>query len=195
MKKLIFLKCCMVLMIGGLFLFQGCETEGESYTTGVRYVQRIEEKVPFPDPTGPPPDLTNPHTYTILDLEGPGSFISAQAWKKGGDEDDSYVILEIDGRVVVEFSFIRGKVLGFTQGNPFGIASFDTPISADNVCVVTMAFSTPLYFEESLKVHIRVTEPGVKKLVAEVIFGGNEILDALDIRPPGPGTDPGGELP
>jgi hypothetical protein len=179
----------IVLLIGLSFVWQGCIPEVQ-YTEdrGLKWPKRTERKVE--SSTGTYLQINEYHP--IIKLYGPGSFISAQAWKQGGTTDKSFVKLYIDGETVVEFSFQRGELLGFRQGNPFGITSFPAAGHPDDVDVMTMAFSTPLFYKDSLEISVFVRDTGITKIVAEVIYASeNKYGD----RPPGEKTDPGGEIP
>ena len=98
-----------------------------------------------------------------------GSFLSAQISKLDGKDDDTTVLLGLDGRIVVEMSFKKAKILGLEkQGNPFGIVFHK---GKQKIKTLTIGFCTPLYFELKLQLFVKVAEPNVSKIEGTVIWG------------------------
>ena len=133
MLKYTLLKSIIIIITACLLFFQGCATTN----IGLKNAQRFENVIELYN-NDPLPEKE----YKIIEIVGSGSFISGQVWKQGGNLDSSYVILQLDENRVVEFSFIRGKVLGFEQGNPFGISGFASPnYSSDYTTILTIKLS------------------------------------------------------
>lgn len=109
----------------------------------------------------------NGKTYELVKLKGPGLFLGAEMVKQGGNSGLTFVILEIDGRNVVNASYAAVKNWGLTQQNPFGLVLLD----AGSIENVTMGFPSPLRFAKSLKLSATVSETGVAQIVANVIHG------------------------
>ncbi|WP_089942752.1 hypothetical protein [Candidatus Entotheonella palauensis] len=142
-----------------LFLFailQGCVMN--TYTKGVREPERTEG-LQAPAPQG---------QYQPVTLQGPGTFISAEIVKQGGNNDLSFIILDIDGRNVVNLSVAEAKNTKLTQDNPYGLALIS---STGNIKTFTIGFSTPLSYESSLTLSVDVQEDGVDQILANVIHG------------------------
>jgi hypothetical protein len=105
--------------------------------------------------------------HVLVDLEGPGVFLGAQVTKQGGPTGITFVILDIDGRNVTNYSFAAAKNAGLTQQNPYGLVYLDSgPLET-----VTVGFSSPLRFESSLQLKVTVREPDVVQILANVIHG------------------------
>jgi hypothetical protein len=138
---------------------QGGRRRGEC-TIGVCDPQRTQG-LQAPAPEG---------EYALVNLDGPGTFVAAAVSKQGGTGDITFVILDIDGRNVVNISYAATKNLGLTQQNPFGLVLLETPGTA-TVKNLTIGFPTPLRFEESLRLSVLVKESGVLQVLANVIHG------------------------
>jgi hypothetical protein len=107
----------------------------------------------------------------LVDLDGPGTFVAAEVTKQGGAAGDiTFVILDIDGRNVVNVSYAAARNFGLLQQNPFGLVLLETPQTA-TIKNLTIGFPTPLRYEESLKLSVVVREPGVVQVLANVIHG------------------------
>ena len=106
-------------------------------------------------------------TYVLVNLVGPGVFLAAAVSKQGGANNLTFVILDIDGRNVTNISFAAVGNLGLTQHNPFGL----TLVQSALVKTLTIGFPTPLRFERSLRLSVRVNEPNVVQILANVIHG------------------------
>jgi hypothetical protein len=106
-------------------------------------------------------------THVLVNLEGPGVFLAAAVSKQGGTNDLTFVILDIDGRNVTNLSYAAAANLGFTQHNPYGLALMQT----GPVKTLTVGFPAPLRFERSLKLSVKVSEPSVVQILANVIHG------------------------
>lgn len=108
-----------------------------------------------------------PGTYVLVNIEGPGVFLASAVSKQGGSTGLTFVILDIDGRNVTNISFAAAGNVGLTQHNPFGLAVLQSPL----VKTLTVGFPTPLRFERSLRLSVKVNEPGVVQVLANVIHG------------------------
>jgi hypothetical protein len=108
--------------------------------------------------------------YALVNLDGPGTFVAAQVTKQGGDGDITFVILDIDGRNVVNISYAAMRNSGLTQHNPFGLVLLETPGTA-TIKNLTIGFPAPLRFEEGLRLSVEVRELGVVQVLANVIHG------------------------
>ena len=108
--------------------------------------------------------------HVLVNLDGPGTFVSAEVTKQGGAGDITFVILDIDGRNVVNISYAAARNIGLLQQNPFGLVLLETPQTA-TIKNLTIGFPTPLRYEESLRLTVVVREPGVVQVLANVIHG------------------------
>ena len=106
-------------------------------------------------------------TYSLVNLTGPGLFLSANVSKQGGPTDLTFVILEIDGRNVVNLSFAAARNWGLTQANPYGIQY----LSGAGVESFSIGWPSPLVYKKSLKLSVTVNEPNVVQIVANVVSG------------------------
>jgi len=104
----------------------------------------------------------------LVDLQGPGVFLGAAVSKQGGTNNLTFVILDIDGANVTNLSFAAAGNLGLIQQNPFGVVLLQSPV----LRTFTVGFPTPLRFERNLRLSVRVNEPGVVQILANVIHGG-----------------------
>ncbi len=105
--------------------------------------------------------------HMLVDLRGPGVFLGAQVTKQGGPSGITFVILDIDGRNVTNYSFAAAKNAGLTRQNPYGLVYLDSgPLET-----VTVGFASPLRFESSLQLKVTVREPDVVQILANVIHG------------------------
>ena len=139
-----------------LVVLQGCAAS--TYTRGVREPERTQG-LEAPAPQG---------QHQLVALQGPGTFISAEIVKQGGNTDLSFIILDIDGRNVVNLSVAAAKNTRLTQNNPYGLVLVS---STGNIKTFTIGFSTPLYYESSLTLSVDVQEDGVEQILANVIHG------------------------
>lgn len=113
--------------------------------------------------------VTNPANNTtkeLVKLKGPGLFISAELVKQGGNSDLTFVILEIDGKNVVNVSIAALFNQGLTSHNSYGIAVFRSAAALETV---TIGFPVPLTFRKSLSLKATINEPGVVQILANVI--------------------------
>jgi len=106
-------------------------------------------------------------TYVLVDLQGPGVFLGAAISKQGGTTDLTFVILDIDGRNVTNTSYAGVRNQGLTQHNPFGLVFLQSAL----VKTLTVGFPTPLRFDRSLRLSVKVSEPTVLQILANVISG------------------------
>jgi len=104
----------------------------------------------------------------LVDLEGPGVFLGAAVSKQGGANNLTFVILDIDGRNVTNLSFAAAGNLGLTQQNPFGVVLVQSAL----VKTFTVGFPAPLRFARSLRLSVKVNEPNVVQVLANVVHGG-----------------------
>lgn len=107
-------------------------------------------------------------TYDLVTLKGPGVFLGAAVAKQGGGSDLTFVILDIDGRNVTNFSFAAAANEGLTQQNPYGLVLLHSAV----IKTFTVGFPTPLLYKRSLRLAVTVNEPGVVQILANVIHGG-----------------------
>jgi hypothetical protein len=103
----------------------------------------------------------------LVSLEGPGVFLGAEVTKQGGPTGLTFVILDIDGRNVTNYSFAAAKNAGLTQQNPYGLVYLDSGVLE----TVTVGFASPLSFRSSLQLKVTVKEPDVVQILANVIHG------------------------
>jgi hypothetical protein len=106
-------------------------------------------------------------TYPLVTLRGPGVFLGAEVTKQGGTNDLTFVILDIDGVNVTNISYAAARNLGLLAQNPFGLVLLQSAL----VKTLTVGFPTPLRFERSLRLSVKVSEPGVVQILANVIHG------------------------
>ena len=106
-------------------------------------------------------------SHTLVSLSGPGVFVAAEVSKQGGTNGLTFVILDIDGRNVVNISYAAAQNLGLTQHNPFGLALLGSAALKN----LTIGWPTPLRFERSLKLSVTVNEAGVVQILGNVIHG------------------------
>ncbi|MBA3343258.1 MAG: hypothetical protein H0T48_15695 [Gemmatimonadaceae bacterium] len=106
-------------------------------------------------------------THNLITLEGPGLFLAGHVSKQGGATGLTFVQLRIDGRSVVDLSFVAARNLGFTQQNPYGIVVLGS-LGLQNL---TFGWPVPLVFKRSLTLTVVVNETGVVQLLANVIRG------------------------
>ena len=107
-------------------------------------------------------------THVLVNLEGPGVFLGAAVSKQGGTNNLTFVILDIDGRNVTNLSFAAAGNLGLTEQNPFGIVLRQSAL----VKTFTVGFPAPLRFARSLRLSVKVSEPNVVQILANVVHGG-----------------------
>jgi hypothetical protein len=108
-----------------------------------------------------------PGTFLLVNLQGPGVFLGAAISKQGGTNDLTFVILDIDGVNVTNISYAAARNLGLLAQNPFGLVLLQSAL----VKTLTVGFPTPLRFERSLRLSVKVSEPGVVQILANVIHG------------------------
>lgn len=103
----------------------------------------------------------------LVNLEGPGVFLGAHVSKQGGENDLTFVILDIDGRNVTNISFAAAKNLAFTQQNPYSLVLLQSNVIKN----LAIGFPTPLTFKRQLKLSVIVSENGVVQILGNVIHG------------------------
>ena len=106
--------------------------------------------------------------YELVKLKGPGTFISAEISKQGGANDLTFIVLDIDGKNVVNLSVAGAENWGLTQHNPYGLVLLKSSVG---IKTFTIGFSSPLYFRSELKLKVVVQEDNVAQIVANVIHG------------------------
>ena len=106
--------------------------------------------------------------HELVTLQGPGLFVSAQLTKQGGTNDLTFVILDIDGRNVINLSIAAARNVGLTQNNPYGLVLVK---STGDTKTLTIGFNSSLRFAQELKLSVNVNEPTVSQVVANVIHG------------------------
>lgn len=105
--------------------------------------------------------------HSLVALSGPGVFLGAAVAKQGGANDLTFVILDIDGRNVVNLSFAAAANEGLTQQNPFGLVLVHSPA----LKTMTIGFPTPLLYKRRLELRVTVNETNVVQIVGNVIHG------------------------
>jgi hypothetical protein len=106
-------------------------------------------------------------TYLLVNLKGPGVFLGAAIAKQGGASDITFVILDIDGRNVTNFSYAAAANEGLTQQNPYGMVLLHSAA----IKTMTIGFPTPLLYKRSLRLSVTVNEANVVQILANVIHG------------------------
>jgi hypothetical protein len=106
--------------------------------------------------------------HDLVILKGPGEFVSAQVTKQGRTNDLTFVILDIDGRNVVNISIAALANVGLTQSNPYGLVLLQ---ATGDPKTLTIGFPVPLEFRTELKLSVNVQEAGVVQILANVIHG------------------------
>ena len=105
--------------------------------------------------------------HALVGLAGPGVFLGFAVTKQGGTNDQTFVILEIDGRNVTNLSFAAAINQGLTQHNPYGLAV----VQSGGLKTMTVGFPAPLLYKQSLRLRVTVNEPGVAQILGNVIHG------------------------
>jgi hypothetical protein len=108
---------------------------------------------------------TNKGTHTLVNLGGPGLFLSANVSKQGGASGLTFVKLDIDGRNVVNLSFAAARNVGLGAPNPFGVQF----LAGNGVDSISIGWPVPLAYKRSLKLSVTVNEAGVVQTVANVV--------------------------
>ncbi len=111
-------------------------------------------------------------THDLVDLDGPGVFVSAFMTKQGGVTDITSVVLIIDGQTVVARNIAALKNFRLTQNNSYGVSVFASPTAA-GIDAVTIGFSEPLKFKEFLLLRaiVGASDNGVVQILGTVIHG------------------------
>jgi hypothetical protein len=113
--------------------------------------------------------LSSPATgaHQLVILKGPGKFVSAQLSKQGGTNDITFVMLEIDGKIVVDGSFAGYRNRGQTQSNPSGVVL----LQSSAMKTLTIGFPFPLAYQSELRLSVDIAETGVVQMMGTVIHG------------------------
>ncbi|MBA2707880.1 MAG: hypothetical protein H0U59_08770 [Gemmatimonadaceae bacterium] len=106
-------------------------------------------------------------THNLITLDGPGLFLAGHVSKQGGATGLTFMQLRIDGRSVVDLSFIAARNLGLTQQNPYGLVI----LGNTGLQNFTFGWPVPLVFKRSLTLSVVVNETGVVQILANVIRG------------------------
>src|SRR6478736_6409102 len=101
-------------------------------------------------------------THSLVELKGPGLFLSAAINKPGGNSDLTFVILDIDGQNVVNISVAALINLGLVSDNSYGVMSFKSGAGLDTV---TIGWPYPLTFKKELSLKVTVNEAGVVQIL------------------------------
>lgn len=102
----------------------------------------------------------------VFNVEGAGFFHALEVVKSGGVSDQTLVIVEMDGRPSMDFSFA-------TLGNP--MRWLDTPDmvanarKAGDIGTMTLWFRAPIEYRSTLKVTVHVGEHGVQDINLRVL--------------------------
>ena len=105
--------------------------------------------------------------HLLVSLKGPGVFLAAEVAKQGGTNDLSFVILDIDGRNVVNLSYAAVANQGLMQHNPYGLMLLQSPA----LKTLTMGFPAPLRYQRSLELRVTVNEANIVQLLGNVVHG------------------------
>jgi len=106
--------------------------------------------------------------HVLIDIAGPGVFLSGEVVKQGGGAGLSFVSLDIDGRNVVNISYDAARNSGLTEHNPYGVHYLTSAAGLENLA---FGWPTPLVFLRSLKVSAVVRQDGVVQILANVLVG------------------------
>jgi len=112
---------------------------------------------------------TNPangSTKELVKLTGPGLFLSAEVTKQGGNSDLSFVIIDIDGKNLVNISMAALFNQGLTSFNSYGISVFKSAAALETV---TIGYPYPLTFNKSFSLKVTVNETGVVQILSNVL--------------------------
>ena len=112
--------------------------------------------------------ITNPangSTHELVKLQGPGLFLSDEISKQGGSSDLTFVILDLDGKNVVNISMAALFNLGLTGHNSYGVEIYKTT----SLKTVTIGWPYPLTFNKLLSLRLTTNETGIVQLLANVI--------------------------
>ena len=127
-------------------------------------------------------------TINNVSAEDPGSFISARVCKLGGMDDNTNVMIVIDGERIVFENFNNLRVLGLsTELNTFGVSIHE---GTSGVKTMSIGFSSPLQFTQSLEIQVAIKEDGVRKMEATVMWSGGVTVQTM-----GPGDPNNSEPP
>lgn len=107
--------------------------------------------------------------HTLVTLTGPGKFVAAEIIKQGGNGSHmTFVGLEVDGQSVVNASIAALNNWGLTQSNTYGTVLLRP---SANMRTVTIGYPVPLTYAKSLRLWVKVSEPGVVQIIGRVIHG------------------------
>jgi hypothetical protein len=105
--------------------------------------------------------------HNLVTLKGPGVFLCAEVSKQGGSNDLTFIILDIDGKNVVNLSVAAMINLGITQNNPYGLVVFQSPV----LKTITIGYQVPLKYSRELSLRVTINEDNVVQIVGNVISG------------------------
>lgn len=107
-------------------------------------------------------------THELVSVKGPGVFLSARVTKQGGANGLTFVIFDIDGQPVVNFSYAAAKNVGLTQPNLSGSQICGANGTVENYVI---GWPQPLVFKKSLRIAVKVNETGVIQIIANAVIG------------------------
>ncbi len=110
------------------------------------------------------PALNSKHDLVVL--KGPGLFLSAEVTKQGGNTDLTFIILDIDGKNVVNISVAALFNQGLTTHNSYGISVFRSSAALETV---TIGLPYPLTYQRAMSLSVQVAEAGVVQLLGNVL--------------------------
>jgi len=108
-----------------------------------------------------------PGMHTLVTLKGPGKFVAAQITKQGGATGLSFVSLDIDGKNLINASFLALKNWALTQNNPYGVVI----LSTGGIDDVTIGYPSTLTYNKTLTLSVDVKEAGVVQIIGNVVHG------------------------
>ncbi len=104
--------------------------------------------------------------HNLVQMQGPGLFLSAEITKQGGSNNLTFVSLTIDGQSVITDSIAALLNQGLGAVNFYGIMVSKGPSGLNTV---TIGLPYPLTFQRNLVLQVTVNEPGVVQIVANVL--------------------------
>ena len=93
---------------------------------------------------------TTPRYHCIGRPPRPGRVCRVRSEQAGGNNGLTFVILDIDGRNVVNMSYAAAQNLALIQQNPFGVVL----LSSGQIKTFTIGWPSPLRYERELKLRL-----------------------------------------
>lgn len=132
--------------------------------------------VAFPHPEGEPwgkPETEVRRVFDIdrgesvvIDVDGAGFFHAAEIVKTGGASDETLVVIEMDGRSSMDYTFASlSNQMRWLQSHDM-VANVK---KAGDTGTMTLWFRAPIEYRDSLKVSVHVGEEGVSSLNLRVL--------------------------